>query len=44
MKRLPTLDEIAAIACLVCLPAASYLTAQTIMVDGGFTVSFPGAK
>ncbi len=44
LKRLPTLDEIAAIACLVCLPAASYLTAQTIMVDGGFTVSFPGAK
>jgi len=23
---------------------ASYLTAQTIMVDGGFTLSFPGVK
>jgi enoyl-[acyl-carrier protein] reductase III len=44
MKRLPTTDEIAAVACLICLPAASYLTAQTIMVDGGFTMSFPGAK
>ena len=44
LKRLPTLDEIAAVACLLCLPAASYLTAQTIMVDGGFTLSFPGVK
>ncbi len=44
LKRLPTLDEIAAVACLICLPAASYLTAQTIMVDGGFTLSFPGAQ
>ena len=42
LKRLPTLDEIAAVACLLCMPAASYLTAQTIMVDGGFTLSFPG--
>ena len=44
LKRLPTLDEIAGVACLLCLPAASYLTAQTIMVDGGFTLSFPGVK
>jgi enoyl-[acyl-carrier protein] reductase III len=44
LKRLPTLDEIAAFACLLCMPAASYLTAQTIMVDGGFTLSFPGVK
>jgi enoyl-[acyl-carrier protein] reductase III len=43
MKRLPTLDEIAAVACLICLPEASYLTAQTILVDGGFTLHFPGA-
>jgi hypothetical protein len=35
---------IAAVACLLCLPAASYLTAQTIMLDGGFRLSFPGAK
>ncbi len=44
MKRLPTLDEIAAVACLICLPEASYLTAQTILVDGGFTLHFPGAE
>ncbi len=44
LKRLPTLDEIAAVACLICMPAASYLTAQTIMVDGGFTLGFPGVK
>jgi len=44
LKRLPTLDEIAAVACMICSPAASYLTAQTIMVDGGFTLSFPGVK
>jgi enoyl-[acyl-carrier protein] reductase III len=44
LKRTPTLDEIAAIACLLCLPAASYLTAQTIMVDGGLTISFPAVK
>lgn len=43
MKRLPTLAEIANVACLICLPEASYLTAQTIMVDGGFTLHFPGA-
>jgi enoyl-[acyl-carrier protein] reductase III len=41
LKRLPKIDEIAAMACLLCLPAASFLTAQTIMVDGGFTLSFP---
>lgn len=44
LKRLPTLDEIAAVACLICMPAASYLTAQTILVDGGLTLFFPGSK
>jgi len=43
-KRLPTNDEVAAMACLLCLPAASYFTAQTIMVDGGFTVHFPAQE
>ena len=43
LKRLPTLEEIAAVACL--MSARSELsTAQTIMVDGGFTLSFPAAK
>jgi enoyl-[acyl-carrier protein] reductase III len=44
LKRLPTLDEIAVVVCMICSPEASYLTAQTIMVDGGFTLSFPGAR
>ncbi len=44
LKRLPTLEEIANVVCLVCSPEASYLTAQTIMVDGGFTLSFPAAR
>jgi enoyl-[acyl-carrier protein] reductase III len=44
LKRLPSLDEIASIACLICMPEASYLTGQTILVDGGFTLHFPGAE
>src|SRR5215472_4452820 len=43
LRRLPSLDEIASVACLICLPEASYLTGQTILVDGGFTLHFPGA-
>jgi enoyl-[acyl-carrier protein] reductase III len=44
LKRLPKLEEIAAVAALICLPASSYLTAQTIMVDGGLSLAFPCAK
>ena len=44
LKRLPTLEEIANFVTLVCSPEASYLTAQTIMVDGGFTLGFPAAR
>ena len=44
LKRLPTLEEIANFVTLVCAPEASYLTAQTIMVDGGLTLSFPAAR
>ena len=44
LKRLPKLEEIAAVAALICLPATSYLTAQTIMVDGGLSLAFPIAK
>jgi enoyl-[acyl-carrier protein] reductase III len=43
MKRMPTLQEVANVACLICLPEASYLTAQTIVVDGGLTLHFSGA-
>jgi len=41
MGRVPTLEEIASAVCLLCLPEASYLTGQTIMVDGGLTLGFP---
>lgn len=41
LKRIPTLEEIAAIVCMVCAPEASYLTAQTIMVDAGISLACP---
>jgi enoyl-[acyl-carrier protein] reductase III len=44
LKRLPELDEIAAVVALLCMPQAGYLTAQTIMVDGGLTLSSPLAE
>jgi enoyl-[acyl-carrier protein] reductase III len=44
LKRLPEIDEIAAIVSLLCRPEASFLTAQTIMVDGGLTRADPVAR
>lgn len=41
LGRLPTLEEIASAVCLLCMPEASYITGQTIMVDGGLTLGFP---
>jgi enoyl-[acyl-carrier protein] reductase III len=41
LGRVPTLEEIAAVICLLCMPEASYLTGQTIMVDGGLSLGFP---
>ena len=41
MGRVPTLEEIASVVCLLCMPEASYLTGQTIMVDGGLSLGFP---
>jgi len=39
--RVPTLEEVASVVCLLCMPEASYLTGQTIMVDGGLSLGFP---
>jgi len=41
LKRLPRLEEIAAVIGFLCSPEASFLTGQTIMVDGGLTIASP---
>jgi enoyl-[acyl-carrier protein] reductase III len=41
LKRVPSADEIAAVVCLICMPDAAFLTAQTIMVDGGLSLASP---
>ncbi|MGH7987992.1 MAG: SDR family oxidoreductase [Candidatus Binataceae bacterium] len=43
IKRIPALDEIAAATLLLCTPEAGFITAQTIMVDGGLTLASPVA-
>jgi len=32
-------NEVASLVVFLCLPAASYITGQTICIDGGFTVN-----
>jgi enoyl-[acyl-carrier protein] reductase III len=44
LKRLPALDEIASVVEMICSPEASYVTAQTIMVDGGLAYASPLAE
>jgi enoyl-[acyl-carrier protein] reductase III len=44
LKRLPALDEIASVAELICSPEAAFITAQTIMVDGGLIHASPLAE
>lgn len=38
MKRVGEPSEIAAMAAFLCMPGASYLTGQTITIDGGMTI------
>ena len=38
LKRVGDPGEIAGLAAFLCMPAAGYLTGQTIVVDGGLTV------
>ncbi|KAL1196677.1 putative tropinone reductase [Cardamine amara subsp. amara] len=39
MKRVGEANEVSSLVAFLCLPAASYITGQTICVDGGFTIS-----
>lgn len=39
MKRTGRPEEVAAATAFLCMPASSYITGQTISVDGGFTIS-----
>ncbi|CAH2060160.1 unnamed protein product [Thlaspi arvense] len=44
MGRVGDANEVSSLVAFLCLPAASYITGQTICVDGGFTIngfSFP---
>lgn len=38
MRRAGEPEEVAAVAAFLCLPAASYITGQTICVDGALSV------
>lgn len=38
MKRIGTTREVACLAAFLCMPAAGYITGQTICVDGGFSI------
>lgn len=41
LRRMPRIEEIAAVIQFLSSPAASFITGQTIMVDGGLTLSSP---
>lgn len=42
LKRPGEANEVSSMVAFLCLPAASYITGQTVAVDGGFTVNgFP---
>lgn len=44
LKRMPQLDEMAAAVTLLLRPEAGFLTAQTIMVDGGLSLASPTVR
>ncbi|KAJ4846071.1 hypothetical protein Tsubulata_027393, partial [Turnera subulata] len=39
MERVGQPEEVASSVAFLCMPASSYITGQTIVVDGGFTVN-----
>ncbi|KAJ9545739.1 hypothetical protein OSB04_025446 [Centaurea solstitialis] len=39
MRRVGEANEVSSLVAFLCLPAASYITGQTIAVDGGFSVN-----
>jgi tropinone reductase I len=38
MKKIGRPEDVAGVAAFLCMPAAAWITGQTISVDGGFTV------
>lgn len=39
MGRLGEPKEVSSLVAFLCMPAASYITGQTVCIDGGFTVN-----
>jgi len=39
LRRVREANEVSSLVAFLCLPAASYITGQTICVDGGFTIN-----
>ncbi|GJV81770.1 tropinone reductase homolog-like protein [Tanacetum coccineum] len=44
LRRPGEANEVSSLVAFLCLPAASYITGQTIAVDGGFTVNVRSVK
>ncbi|OIT29750.1 tropinone reductase-like protein [Nicotiana attenuata] len=40
LKRPGEVEEVSSMVAYLCLPSASYITGQVIVVDGGFTFLF----